>query len=131
MLAALVMAAPAAAQQPAAAGDKIGIVNANRVMKDSRVSKEMYKSIEAEAKKREREIEAGPKGEIERRKALLAEDMALRREDALKQFIEKTNAAIRRIALAEKFDIVFLDAAYAHARIDLTDKVIKEIDAGK
>ncbi len=131
MLSVLVVAASAAAQQASPAGDKVGVVNANRVMKDSRVSKEMYKNLEAEFKKREREIEAGPKADIERRKAVLAEDAAQRREDAVKQFIEKTNAAIRRIAVAEKFDIVFLDAAYVNARIDLTDKVIREIDAGR
>jgi len=128
MLAAL-MATPAAAQQPA--GDKIGVVNTQRVLRDSRVSKDMYKSLEADFKKREREIEGGPKADIERRKAALAEDMNVRRQDALQQFIEKTNAAIRRIAVAEKFDIVFFEAAYANARIDLTEKVIKEIDAGK
>ena len=131
-LAAVALAAAAAAQQPVpAAGYKIGIVNANRVIRDSKVSKDMYARIEAESKKREKEIEGGPKGEIERRRAALADDTDLRRAEALKQFIDKANATIRRIAVAEKFDIVFLDAAYANARIDLTDKVIREIDAGR
>ena len=131
-LAAAALASAAAAQQAAPApGYKIGIVNANRVIRDSKVSKDMYGKIEAEFKKREKEIEGGPKGEIERRKAALAEDTDNRRAEALKQFIEKANATIRRIAVAEKFDIVFLDAAYANPRIDLTDKVIREIDAGR
>ena len=131
-LATVALATAAVAQQPAPASVyKIGIVNANRVIRDSKVSKEMYAKIEAEFKKREKEIEGGPKGEIERRKAALAEDTELRRAEALKQFVDRANATIRRIAVAEKFDVVFLEAAYANARIDLTDKVIKEIDAGR
>ncbi len=131
MLAAAVMTTAAAAQQPAPAEYKIGIVNTPRVLRDSRVSKDMYNAIEADFKKREKEIEGGPKADIERRKAALYDDMNLRRSDALKQFIDRTNATIKRIAVAEKFDVVFLEAAYANARIDLTDKVIKEIDAGR
>ena len=131
MAVAAVMATAAAAQKPAPIEYKIGIVNAQRVIKDSRVSKDMYQKLEADFKKREKEIEGGPKADIERRKAALNEDMDQRRADALKQFIDKANATIKRIAVAEKFDVVFLDAAYANARIDLTDKVIKEIDAGR
>ena len=109
--AALVAAAacPAVAQQPALNAYKIGIVDTQRVMRDSRLSRQIYKDLEAEFQKRGLEIEAGPQGEIERRKIALAEDMGLRREDALKQFIDKTNATIRRIAEAEKFDVVFLE----------------------
>jgi len=57
--------------------------------------------------------------------------MNQRRDDALRRLILKTNDIIRRIAEAEKFDVVFLEAAYHNARIDLTDKVIKELDAGR
>lgn len=134
MIAAALVAAAAgtaAAQQPAPAVSKIGFVSTERVLRDSRASQQVQKGLEAEFQKREREIAGGPKGDIEKRMSGLAEDMNLRREDALKQFIEKTNGTIRRIAEAEKFDIVFLEAAYANARIDLTDKVIKELDAGR
>ena len=128
----LAAALPAVAQQPPApAAYKIGFVNTERVMRDSRASQQVLKSLEAEFQKREREIDAGPKGEIERRKALLVEDMNLKREDALKQFIDKTNGVIRRIAEAEKFDAVFLEAAYTSARIDITDRVIKAVDAAR
>ena len=140
-LAAAVLAAtaalPAAAQQPALAAAaapaayKVGFVNTQRIVKDSRVSQAAQKALEAEFQKREKEIAAGPAAQVERRKRALSEDIAARRDEALKQFVDKANAAIRRVAEAEKFDIVVADAAYAAPRIDITDRVIKAIDAGK
>ena len=122
-------AGTAAAQAPAAS--KIGYVNTERVMRDSRAAQQMQKGLEAEFRKRDKEIAAGPAPDMERRRGALIEDMNLRRENAVKQFIDKANGVIRRIAEAEKFDIVFLDAAYANARIEITEKVIKALDAGR
>ena len=129
-------ALPAVAQQPAPAAAapaayKVGFVNTQRIVKDSRVSQAAQKALEAEFQKREKEIAAGPAAQVERRKRALSEDIAARRDEALKQFVDKANAAIRRVAEAEKFDIVVADAAYAAPRIDITDRVIKAIDAGK
>jgi len=131
MLATAVALAAGTAAAQAPAGNKIGYVNTERVMRDSRSAQQMQKGLEAEFQKRDKEIAAGPAPEMERRRSILLEDMNLRRENAVKQFIDKANGAIRRIAEAEKFDIVFLDAAYANARIDITDKVIKALDAGR
>lgn len=122
-------AGTAAAQAPAAS--KIGYVNTERVMRESRAAQQMQKGLEAEFQKRDKEIAAGPAADMERRRSALIEDMNLRRENAVKQFIDKANGVIRRIAEAEKFDIVFLDAAYANARIEITEKVIKALDAGR
>jgi outer membrane protein len=119
----------ASAQQPAAAPLKIGYVNTERVLRDARASKQSAETIEVEFKKREREIAAGPAREAERRKAALIEDFNQRRDDAVKQFIEKANAAIRRVGERENFDAVFIEAAYADKRIDITDKVIKALDS--
>jgi outer membrane protein len=123
----LAVALPAAAQEPA--GYKIGFVNPERVMRDSRASQKAQKELEAEFNKRGKEIAGAPAAERDRRGAALNEDMALRRDEALKQFIERTNVIVRRIAEAEKFDAVFFDAAFASKRIDLTDRVIKAVDA--
>jgi outer membrane protein len=120
----------AAAQQPAAAQSmKIGYVNTERVLREARASKLSAENIEAEFKKREREIAAGPARDVERRKAALMEDFNQRRDDAVKQFIEKGNAAIRRVGERENYDAVFIEAAYADKRIDITDKVIKALDS--
>jgi outer membrane protein len=120
-------ALPAAAQD--AAGYKIGFVSTERVLRESRASQKAAKDIEAESRRRGKEIEAAPAGERARRGAALTEDMNLRRDEALKQFIDRTNAIVRRIAEAEKFDAVFFEATFASKRIDLTDRVIKAVDA--
>ena len=122
-------AGTAAAQAPA--GNKIGYVNTERVMRESRAAQQMQKGLEAEFQKRDKEIAAGPAADMERRRGALIEDMNLRRENAVKQFIDKANGVIRRIAEAEKFDIVFLNAAYANTRIDITEKVVKALDAAR
>jgi outer membrane protein len=69
--------------------------------------------------------------DIVRRRNEFAEELNLRREEALKQIVDKANAIIRRIAEQENFDLVFFEAAYASTRIDLTDRVIKALDAAK
>lgn len=125
------VAIPAAAQQPAPHLNKIGYVDTERVLRGSRAALEVQKSLEAEFQKRDLEISAGPQADLERRRSALGVEMNQRRDDSLKQFILNTNDIIRRIAEAEKFDIVFLEAAYHNARIDMTDKVIKELDAGR
>ncbi len=84
------------------------------------------------AERQKREREAGElQRDVLRRRGLFAEDFNVRRDEALKQVVDRANAIIRRIAEQEKFDIVFLEAAYADKRIDITDKVIKALDASK
>jgi outer membrane protein len=120
-------AAPAA--QAAPAYTKVGFVDTIRVMREAKEPQRLQKALEAEYEKREKEIAAGAPRDAERRRSALAEDMNLRREEANKQIADKANAAIKRIAERENFDAVFIEAAYASTRIDLTDKVIKALDA--
>ena len=119
------------AQQPAPAGYKIGFVDAERVLRDSRASQDAQKSMDADFRKREQEIGAGPQEERQRRGYALAEEMNQRRDDQMKLLIDKTNVIIRRLAEADKLDAVFLEAAYASTRIDMTDAVIKALDAAR
>jgi|CXWL01.1.fsa_nt_gi outer membrane protein len=122
-------AGTAQAQQAAPVSYKIGFVDTARILKDSRAAQQIQKSLEAEIARRVKEIEAGPKADIERRKVALGDDMNMKRDDLLKLFIDRTNGVIRRVAEAEKFDAVFLEAAFFSARIDITDRVIKAVDS--
>jgi len=134
ILAAALLAAAtgiAQAQQPTPVSYKIGFVDTARIMRDSRSAQQVQKGLEAEFAKRMKEAESGPKADVERRKAALADDMSMKRDDLLKLFINKTNSIIRRVAESEKFDAVFLEAAYFSSRIDITDRVIKAVDAEK
>jgi outer membrane protein len=124
-------AAGAAAAQQAAPSNKVGFVGIDRVMRDSVVSQQAQKELEADFKKREQAILSGPKGEIEKRRGALLDEIGQRRDEALKAFLDKANAAVRRIAEQENLDAVFAEGAYAAPRVDITDKVIKAIDAAR
>ena len=118
----------ASAQQAAPTTVKIGFVNTERVMREARAPQQTQKNLEAEFQKRDREIAAGPPADMERRRFALGEEFNQRRDEALKQIIDKANAMIRRVAEQEKIDVVFVEAAYANARIDITEQVIKALD---
>lgn len=126
-------AAPVAAQQapapPSSLDYKIAFVSTERVMRDSRASQQIQKDLTAEFEKRRQDIQGGPKTEIAWRANALNDDMNQRRDEAMRKFVDRTNGIIKRIAEAEKIDVVFFEAAYATPRIDLTDRVIKAIDA--
>jgi outer membrane protein len=109
----------------------VGFVDTQRVLRDSRTSRQVQQSLEAELQKRLKEIEAGPKDEIERRKVALADDLNVKREVALKRIIDRINEIIPRIARTEKLDAVFVEAIYVDVRIDITERVIRELDAGR
>jgi outer membrane protein len=99
-----------------------------------RVAAELEKSGPAAsaAERQKRVSEAGRlQAEIVRRRNEFAEELNLRREEALKGIVDKANAIIRRMAEQENFDLVFYEAAYVSTRIDLTDRVIKALDAAK
>ena len=125
---------PAAAQQAAAAAPvayKIGYVNTVRVLNESETARKQQETVERDFEKRAKEIEAGPKDLFERRMMALQEEINIEREDKLREFVEKTTRIIKRIGLEERFDAVFLEAAYFNERIDITEKVIKDLDAGR
>ena len=158
-LLAAAVASTASAQQPASADYKIGYVNPERVMRETRESQMAQRVLESEFQKRNQEIAGAEQrlqamvadleksgatlsaaerqkreraaGElqrdIERRKTVYTEELNVRRDEAQKQIIDKANAMIRRVAEQEKFDAVFVEAAYADPRIDITDRVIKAL----
>ena len=131
---AALFAGAAGAQAPAAAASnayKVGYVNVERVLRDSRTAQDVLKSMDADFAKREKEIGAGPVEDRQRRGYALAEEFNQRRDDEMKILLERTNNVVRRIAEAEKFDAVFYEAAFASSRIDITDPVIKALDASR
>ena len=84
---------------------------------------------ESERRDKQREF-AGLNRDFERKKQEYAEELALRRNEAVAQVLEQANRAIRRVAEQENLDAVFQEAAYASQRIDITEKVIKAVNAG-
>ena len=83
---------------------------------------------ESERVKRQREA-AELERDLQRRQREFREDLNQRRNEELAVVIERANRAIRQIAEAEKFDIIFQEAVYASPRIDITEKVLRSLNA--
>jgi len=67
--------------------------------------------------------------DFQRQQREFREDLNQRRNEELAQVVEQANRVIRQIAEQEKYDIIFQDAVYANPRIDITDRVIKALEA--
>jgi outer membrane protein len=156
-LAAVCLAVPAGR---ALAQGKIGVVQIERIVRDSPPALRAQKKLEAEFGKREAELtktadqlkrmqdelekdavtmtEAQRRNkerdfnelnrEFQKKQRDYRDDVNQRRNEELGQVIEQANRIIRQIAEAEKYDIIFQEAAYANPRIDITDKVIKAME---
>ena|SRR2546428_7075198 len=85
---------------------------------------------DSQRRNKEREF-ADLNREFQRKQREFREDLNQRRNEELAQVVELANRVIRQIAEQEKFDIIFQDAVFASPRIDITDKVIKALEAGK
>lgn len=83
-----------------------------------------------ESQRRAKEREFGDLNrDFQRRQREFREDINQRRNEELAQVVEQANRVIRQIAEQEKYDIIFQDAVYANPRIDITDRVIKALEA--
>ena len=146
----------------ALAQNKIGVVQIERIVRDSAPALRAQKKLEAEFSKREQELakvadqlkrmqdelekdgvtmpEAARRNkerdfnelnrDFQRKQREYREDVNQRRNEELSQVIEQANRIIWQIAEAEKYDVIFQEAAYANPRIDITDKVIKSLGEG-
>jgi outer membrane protein len=84
----------------------------------------------SETQRRNKERDFGELNrDFQRKQREYREDVNQRRNEELSQVIDQANRIIRQIAESEKYDIIFQEAAYANPRIDITDKVIKALDA--
>jgi outer membrane protein len=68
--------------------------------------------------------------DFQRKQREFREDLNQRRNEELASVLERANKAVKQIAEAEKFDIIFQEAVYASPRIDITEKVIKVLTDG-
>jgi outer membrane protein len=157
ILAAMALSLPAGA---ALAQGKIGVVQIERIVRDSAPAVRAQKKLEAEFAKREAELskmadqlkrmqdELEKDGvtmaesqrrnkerdfndlnrDFQRKQREYREDVNQRRNEELSTVIDQANRIIRQIAEAEKYDIIFQEAAYANPRIDITEKVIKAME---
>lgn len=139
---------------------KIGLVNSERILRESTMAKTAEQRLEAEFSKRDKEIqdmgarlrtlaeklekdgavlaesERGRRqreiGEldrdVQRKQREFREDLNQRRNEEFAQIQEKAQKIIRQIAEAEKYDLIVQEAVYFSVRLDITEKVIKQLN---
>jgi outer membrane protein len=83
---------------------------------------------DSDRSRRQREL-ADMDKDFQRRQREFNEDINQRKNEELAAVVERANRVIRQISESEKFDIVFQDAVYVNPRIDITEKVLKSLNA--
>jgi outer membrane protein len=83
---------------------------------------------EAERGRRQRELVEQDR-DIQRKRREFQEDLNQRKNEELAAVVERANKVIKQIYEQEKYDLVLQDAVFASTRVDITDKVIKLLNA--
>ncbi|MFC5497527.1 OmpH family outer membrane protein [Caenimonas terrae] len=69
--------------------------------------------------------------EFQRKRREFQEDLNARKNEELQQVLERANKVVKQVAEAEKYDVVLQEAVYINPKHDITDKVIKALNASK
>lgn len=81
---------------------------------------------ESERRTKERDFNEMSR-DFQRRQREFREDLNLRQNEENAAVIEKANKAIKKIAEAEKFDLILQDVVWVSPKLDITEKVIKAL----
>jgi len=159
----LVLAAGLALASLAASAQefKIGIVNLDRIVRESGPAKAAQTKLEQEFAKREKEINdlgnqvknlsdrlerdaptlsesqraarqkqlVDQDREFQRKRREFQEDLNARKNEELQLIIDRANRAVKALAESEKFDLIIQEAVYINPKHDITDRVIKSLNA--
>src|SRR5262245_37695757 len=83
---------------------------------------------EAERNRRQREL-VDQDREIQRKRREFQEDLQQRKNEELASVVDRANKVIKQIFESEKYDLILRDAGFAGNRVDITEKVIKALNA--
>ena len=161
LLASAVMAALLAPLSGMAQEFKMGIVNTDRIFRESNAARQAQAKLEQEFAKRDKDIIDGSNNlklatekfereaptlseaqrntrqrqlmdqdrELQRKRREFQEDLNSRKNEEQQLVIERANRAVKQVAESEKYDVIFQDAVYVNPKHDITDKVLKALNA--
>ena len=69
--------------------------------------------------------------DFQRKRREFQEDLNARKNEEQQVVVERANRAVKQVAESEKYDVIFQEAVYINPKHDITDKVIKALNAGK
>lgn len=67
--------------------------------------------------------------DFQRKSREFQEDLNTRKNEELQQVIDRANKVVKQVAEAEKYDVILQEAIYINPKHDITDKVIKALNA--
>jgi outer membrane protein len=67
--------------------------------------------------------------DFQRKRREFQEDLNARKNEELQQVLERANKVVKQVAEAEKYDLILQEAVYVNPKHDITDKVIKVLNA--
>ena len=68
--------------------------------------------------------------DMQRKRREFQEDLNARKNEELQQVLERANRVVKQVAESEKYDAIFQEAVYINPKHDITDKVLKILNAG-
>jgi len=123
-----------------AADMKIGYVNTERVYREAAPALNAQKKLEREfanreaelkklaARGKELELQLAKDREYQAKSRDFREDLNQRRNEEFAAVQERANRVIRQLAEREQFDLILQDVVYVSGKLDITPKVLKELE---
>ena len=93
-----------------------------------RLEKDFPTLSETERNRRQRELVEQDR-DLQRKRREFQEDLNQRKNEEYAGVVERANRVIRQIFETEKFDLILQEAVFAGPRVDITDKVIRALNA--
>ncbi len=69
--------------------------------------------------------------EFQRKRREFQEDLNTRKNEELQLVIERANKVVKTLAETEKYDLILQESVYVNPKHDITDKVIKALNAAR
>ena len=93
-----------------------------------KLDKEAPTLSESERNRRQRDLVEQDR-EFQRKRREFQEDLSQRKNEELAAVVERANKVIKQIFESEKYDLILQEAVFAGPKVDITDKVIKALNA--
>ena len=68
--------------------------------------------------------------DFQRKRREFQEDLNARKNEELQLVLDRANRVVKQVAEAEKYDVILQEAVYINPKHDITEKVIKALNAG-
>ena len=93
-----------------------------------RLDKDAPTLAETERVRRQREL-VDQDRELQRKRREFQEDLNQRKNEELASVVERANKVVKQIYDSEKYDLILQEAVFWSPKVDITDKVIKALNA--